>query len=32
LGHYKGSGPGAQSLRKALAFLMEAVPRRPGGH
>lgn len=28
LGHYKGSSPGGASLRKALALLMEAVPRR----
>jgi CubicO group peptidase (beta-lactamase class C family) len=32
LGHYKGSTPGTQSLGKALALLMEAVPRRSGGH
>jgi CubicO group peptidase (beta-lactamase class C family) len=28
LGHYRGGGPGFQSLRRALALLMEAVPRR----
>jgi CubicO group peptidase (beta-lactamase class C family) len=27
LGHFKGSGPGTESLKKALALLMEAVPR-----
>jgi CubicO group peptidase (beta-lactamase class C family) len=26
LGHFKGSGPGGRSLRKALSLLMEAVP------
>jgi len=26
LGHFKGSGPGTASFRKALALLMEAVP------
>ena len=26
LGHYKGSGPGARALRRALALLMEAAP------
>ena len=26
LGHYSGSGPGAQALRRALELLMEAVP------
>jgi CubicO group peptidase (beta-lactamase class C family) len=31
LGHFKGSTPGSQSLRRALALLMEAVPRRPRG-
>ncbi|HKC11251.1 MAG TPA: serine hydrolase [Vicinamibacteria bacterium] len=31
LGHYKGSAPGAQSLRRALTLLMEAVPHRAGG-
>jgi CubicO group peptidase (beta-lactamase class C family) len=30
LGHFKGSEPGTQSLRRALAILMEAVPHRPG--
>jgi CubicO group peptidase (beta-lactamase class C family) len=29
LGHYKGSGPGEESFARALALLMEAVPRRP---
>jgi len=28
LGHYKGSEPGTESFRKALALLMEAVPKR----
>jgi len=28
LGHYKGSEAGSASFRKALALLMEAVPRR----
>ena len=28
LGHYKGSEVGSASFRKALALLMEAVPRR----
>jgi CubicO group peptidase (beta-lactamase class C family) len=28
LGHYRGGGPGFQSLNRALAILMEAVPRR----
>jgi hypothetical protein len=28
LGHYKGSAAGSTGLRKALALLMEAVPRR----
>jgi CubicO group peptidase (beta-lactamase class C family) len=27
LGHYKGAGPGDEGLSKALALLMEAVPR-----
>ncbi len=27
LGHFKGATPGGQSFRKALALLMEAVPR-----
>jgi CubicO group peptidase (beta-lactamase class C family) len=31
LGHYKGSTPGSLGLRRALALLMEAVPRRLGG-
>ena len=26
-GHYKGAGPGGRALRKALALLMETVPR-----
>jgi CubicO group peptidase (beta-lactamase class C family) len=29
LGHYKGSAAGSASFRKALALLMDAVPRRP---
>jgi CubicO group peptidase (beta-lactamase class C family) len=29
LGHYKGSQASGSSLKKALAMLMEAVPRRP---
>src|SRR5258707_14795823 len=28
LGHYKGASVGGQSFRKALALLMEAVPKR----
>ena len=28
LGHYRGGAPGFQSFRKALALLMDAVPRR----
>jgi CubicO group peptidase (beta-lactamase class C family) len=28
LGHYRGGGPGFQSLNRALALLMEAVPRK----
>jgi CubicO group peptidase (beta-lactamase class C family) len=28
LGHYKGSAAGSQGLKRALALLMEAVPRR----
>ncbi len=28
LGHYKGSDPGEESFARALALLMEAVPRR----
>jgi CubicO group peptidase (beta-lactamase class C family) len=28
LGHYRGADPGNQSFRKALAILMEAVPKR----
>ena len=28
LGHYRGAGPGSQSFRRALALLMEAVPRK----
>ncbi len=28
LGHYKGSGPGGQALRRALTLLMEAVPEK----
>jgi CubicO group peptidase (beta-lactamase class C family) len=27
LGHYKGSAPGDDSFKKALALLMEAIPR-----
>ena len=27
LGHYRGAGPGGEAFRKALALLMEAVPR-----
>jgi CubicO group peptidase (beta-lactamase class C family) len=29
LGHFKGSSPGERSFARALALLMEAVPRRP---
>jgi CubicO group peptidase (beta-lactamase class C family) len=28
LGHYKGSAPGSESFKKALALLLEAVPKR----
>jgi hypothetical protein len=28
LGHYKGSEPGAAAFEKALALLVEAVPKR----
>jgi CubicO group peptidase (beta-lactamase class C family) len=28
MGHYRGGGPGFQSLQRALAILMEAVPRK----
>lgn len=28
MGHFKGSGRGATSFRRALALLMEAVPKR----
>ena len=28
LGHYSGSGPGRQALRRALELLLEAVPER----
>ena len=28
LGHFKGSGPGEESFHRALALLMEAVPKR----
>ncbi len=28
LGHYRGSGPGTESFKRALALLMEAVPKR----
>jgi hypothetical protein len=28
LGHFKGNGPGRESLTKALAMLMEAIPKR----
>ena len=27
LGHFKGSAPGAQAFNRALAVLMEAVPK-----
>ena len=30
LGHYRGSREGTQALRKALALLMEAVPKKQG--
>jgi len=32
LGHYKGSGPGEDSFARALALLMEAVPRKGVKH
>jgi hypothetical protein len=28
LGHYRGGGPGTDSLARALALLMQAVPKR----
>jgi hypothetical protein len=28
MGHYRGGGPGFQTLNRALELLMEAVPRR----
>ena len=28
LGHYRGSGPGTESFKRALALLMQAVPPR----
>jgi CubicO group peptidase (beta-lactamase class C family) len=28
LGHYKGSGPGTEAFNRALALLMQAVPRK----
>jgi hypothetical protein len=28
LGHYKGSRPGTEAFERALAILMEAVPKR----
>jgi len=28
MGHYRGGGPGFQSLQRALALLMEAIPRK----
>ena len=28
MGHYRGGGPGFQSLQRALALLMEALPRK----
>ena len=31
MGHYKGSAPGGQSFRRALALLMEAVPPKKRG-
>jgi hypothetical protein len=27
LGHYKGGGPGSRALRKAVAMLIETVPK-----
>jgi CubicO group peptidase (beta-lactamase class C family) len=30
LGHYKGSAPGEEAFKKALALLMEAVPQKKG--
>jgi CubicO group peptidase (beta-lactamase class C family) len=30
MGHFKGSTPGGRSFRKALALLMEAVPKKAG--
>jgi len=31
LGHYKGSAPGDEDLKRALALLMEAAPEKGGG-
>jgi hypothetical protein len=28
MGHYKGAAPGTASFRKALALLMQAVPKK----
>lgn len=28
IGHYKGERPGSEAFKKALAILMEAVPRK----
>jgi hypothetical protein len=28
MGHYRGGGPGFQSLNRALGLLMQAIPRR----
>jgi hypothetical protein len=28
IGHYKGNQPGSEAFRKALAILIEAVPRK----
>jgi CubicO group peptidase (beta-lactamase class C family) len=30
LGHYKGSAPGEEAFKKALALLMEAIPQKKG--
>jgi hypothetical protein len=27
MGHYRGQGPGTEALNRALALLMQAVPR-----
>ena len=31
IGHFKGSGPGGEAFRRALALLMEAIPAKGAG-